>query len=124
MKNQETNNKSRIFGTVGMAPEIKVTQTGKLKATCRLVSFEKVTDEQGEVKNKKVWRNLVAWGKTADFMQRNFGMGRKVSLECTERNRDYTDENGKVKKVHEFNVNKVLHLGGIELPVLKNGADC
>ena len=30
MKNQETNNKSRIFGTVGMAPEIKVTQTGNV----------------------------------------------------------------------------------------------
>jgi single stranded DNA-binding protein len=124
MKNQVSNNNARIFGTVTSAPVVKVSATGKHMATCRLVSYEKVTDEAGVSKNKKVWRNIVAWGKTADFLQRTFEVGRKVSVECTERKGSYTDQNGKQKTVHEFNVNKVLHLGEVKVPAIKIGADC
>ncbi len=124
MKNQTSNNNARIFGTVTTAPVVKVSATGKTMASCRLVSFEKVADETGTLKNKKVWRNLVAWGKTAEFLQRNFEVGRKVSLECKERKGHYVDQNGKEKSVHEFNVEKVLHLGEIKVPAIKIGADC
>ena len=127
MKNQVSNNNNtnaKIFGTVTNAPEIKVTASGKRKAGCRLVSYEKVTGEDGVVKNNKVWRNIIAWGSTADFLQRNFTPGRKVTIECTERNASYTDQNGKLKNIHEFNVDRVLHLGEVKPTVLKSGTDC
>ncbi|MCC7298287.1 MAG: single-stranded DNA-binding protein [Bacteroidia bacterium] len=126
MKNQETNTNTsaKIYGTVTNAPEVKVFETGKVKASCRLVSYEKVINETGELVNKKVWRNVVAWGKSADYMSRNFAVGRRVSLDCTEKMRTFSDTDGKEKKVHEFILNRVLHLGDVKATAIKIGGDC
>lgn len=124
MKNQEKNNSSKVFGTVSNAPEMKMTTAGKMRATVRLVSYEKILCEDGTLKNKRVWRNIVAWGKKAEFLCRTFTVGRKVSLDCTYRNGEYTDAQGNAKKIEEYLVNRVLHLGEVKKSVMKTGMDC
>lgn len=124
MKNQEMNNNAKVFGTVSNTPEVKLTSSGKLRASFRLVSFEKSKNEFGEIQNSKIWRNVVAWGKQAEFVQKTMSVGRKVCLDCVERNASYTDSTGKEKNVQEFLLNRVLHLGDNKKSVIKVGSDC
>lgn len=114
----------KIAGTVSAAPELRVLAGGKTLATCLMLTFETEVADNGVEMRKKVWRQLVAWGKTAEFLKRNFSVGRKVIVDCTERNRSYVDANGKQKMAHEFLVNRVLHMSAEKKTAVRLSGDC
>lgn len=114
----------KIAGTVSTAPELRVLSGGKTMATCLMLTFETAVADNGVETRKKVWRQLVAWGKTAEFLKRNFSAGRKVIVDCTERSRSYVDASGKERHSHEFLVNRVLHMSAEKKTALRLSGDC
>lgn len=113
------NNTIRIFATVGVKPEIRTTPAGRVHATCRIISFDKKADAEGNVKTEKSWHTLSAWGPKAEFIKKHFVEGRKVALlVLQEVNREYTSKEGEVKTISLMKLKRVLHLG--ELPGKNN----
>ena len=123
MKDQVKQN-NKIQGIVSATPTMKFTPTGKKRVAFRLLSIEKVLDTNGAQVSKKVWRNVVAWDKTAEFVQRTMFAGRSVVIECTERTASYTDANGRNREVCEYLIQRVLHLGKVNTGRIEAGTDC
>ncbi len=64
---------------------------------------EKVTDTQ--------WHNVVAWGKTAEFVEKYLSKGKEVALEGKLTHRSYEDKNGDKKYFTEVVADEFLLLG-------------
>jgi single-strand DNA-binding protein len=58
-----------------------------------------------------MWHNLVAWGKTAEIMNKHLHKGSEVVIEGKLVNRNYTDKAGVKKYITEVYVNDFLIVG-------------
>jgi len=63
---------------------------------------EKVTDTQ--------WHNVVAWGKTAELVEKLLQKGHEVALEGKLENRSYTDKDGQKRYITEVVTSEFLLL--------------
>jgi len=125
MKNQIMKNQIKVYGTVTNAPEVVTLQSGKMYVKCRLVTYAEIVDtETGELKKAKQWHNLVAWGAKASFIEKTMVKGRRVSVLGTLRESKYTNQAGKAVEICELNIDRVLHLGEVKIPVIKVASSC
>lgn len=53
----------------------------------------------------------MAWGKTADIVEKYFSKGEKVVIEGKLVNRNYNDKNGNKRYITEVVVNDLMMLG-------------
>ncbi len=78
-----------LIGRLTRDPELKQTQTGK-----SVVNFTLAVDKRfGEGAN---FINIVAWEKTAEFVDKYMTKGRQVGLRGEIQTRDYEGKHGKV----------------------------
>ena len=63
-------NKVQLIGNLGMNPEIKTLESGKKLAKFSIATNESYKNAQGERIEDTQWHNLVAWGKTADIIEK------------------------------------------------------
>ena len=101
-------NKVQLIGNVGLDPEVKTLDGGKKVAHLRLVTNEKYKNSSGELVDEATWHNLVAWGKTADIIERYIFKGKEVEVEGKIVNRNYTDKNGEKRYNTEILVSEVM----------------
>lgn len=88
-----------LIGRLTAVPELKYTQ-----ANTAFTRFSIAVDrpvKQGEEKQADFF-NIVAWGKTAEFVCRYFGKGQRIALTGSVRTGSYTDRNG--NKHYTFDV--------------------
>jgi single-strand DNA-binding protein len=104
-------NKVTLIGNLGNDPELKETDGGYKLAKASLATNESYKNGKGEKVTETVWHNLVAWGKTAEFMNKYLHKGSEVVVEGKLINRNYTDKAGIKKYVTEIEVNDLLILG-------------
>lgn len=104
-------NKVQLIGYVGWAPQVKNTENGKKLARFRLATNEVYRGATGEKIQETQWHNVVAWGKTAEIVERYFTKGKEVAIEGKLINRSYTDKDGSQRYVSEVQVNDLLMLG-------------
>ena len=102
-------NKVQLIGNLGMDPEIKVINENKL-AKVSIATNESYKNAKGELIKETQWHNLIAWGKTADIMDKYLKKGSEVAIEGKLINRNYTDKEGVKRYVTEIQVNEVLML--------------
>jgi single-strand DNA-binding protein len=57
------------------------------------------------------WHNLIAWGKTAEVVEKYLGKGQEVSIEGKLTNRNWEDQEGKKHYITEVVVNELLMVG-------------
>lgn len=95
-----------IFVTGRLTKDVVLSQTQGGTAYCNLViavdrpyraDKERATDFIG----------CTAWGKTAEFISRNFAKGSAIKVQGDLRNRNYTDKNGNAQYSYSVNVNSV-----------------
>ena len=65
---------------------------------------EKVTDTQ--------WHNIIAWGNTAEIIEKYVNKGEEVAIEGKLTSRSYDDKDGNKRYITEIVVNELLMLGG------------
>jgi single-strand DNA-binding protein len=105
-------NKVQLIGNLGQNPEVKELNGGKKVAKFSLATNETYRNKAGEKVTDTQWHNLVAWGKTADVIEKYLKKGSEVAIEGKILNRNYTDKEGVKRYVTEIQVNDLLMLGG------------
>ena len=105
-------NKVQLIGNLGQNPEVKELNGGKKVAKFSLATNETYRNKAGEKVSDTQWHNLVAWGKTADVIEKYLKKGSEVAIEGKILNRNYTDKEGVKRYVTEIQVSDLLMLGG------------
>ena len=63
-------NRVQLVGNVGKEPIIKNLESGRKVARFSLATNESYKDNKGEKQTDTNWHNIVAWGKTADIIEK------------------------------------------------------
>jgi single-strand DNA-binding protein len=105
-------NKVQLIGNLGNDPEIITLESGKKLAKFSLATNESYKDSSGEKQTKTDWHNLVAWGQTADIIEKYITKGKEIAVEGKLTNRSYETKGGEKRYITEVVVNELLMLGG------------
>ncbi|MBW6482446.1 MAG: single-stranded DNA-binding protein [Vicingaceae bacterium] len=105
-------NKVQLIGNIGNAPEIINLEGGKKLAKFSVATNESYKTAKGETVKETQWHNLIAWGKTAEIVEKYLTKGNEVAIEGKLTSRSYEDKAGVKKYVTEVVVNELLMLGG------------
>ena len=106
-------NRVQLIGRLGKNPEIKTFENNKKLANISLATSEVYTNEKGERVEKTEWHNAVAWGKTAEILEKFVTKGQEIALEGKLTSRSYEDKQGLKKYVTEVLISEVLLLGNV-----------
>jgi single-strand DNA-binding protein len=103
-------NKVQLIGNLGMDPEVKSLDGGKKLAKMSIATNEIYKNANGEKVTETQWHNLIAWGKTAEIVEKFLKKGSEIAIEGKLLNRNYTDKEGIKRYVTEIEVSEVLML--------------
>ena len=101
-------NKVQLIGRLGKNPEVKTLDSGKKVSNFSLATNERYKNNKGELVENTEWHNLVAWGKTAEIIEKYVKKGTEIAIEGKLTNRSWEDKNGDKKYATEVLVNEVL----------------
>jgi single-strand DNA-binding protein len=100
----------QFIGNLGNDPEIKKLDGGKTLAKFSMATKETYKDKDGNKVDETTWHNLVAWGKTAEIIEKYLKKGDETAIEGRLCNRSYEDKEGNKRYAHEIVVNELLML--------------
>lgn len=104
-------NKVQLIGHLGNNPEIVNLESGKKLAKFSIATNDTYKNAQGEKVQDTQWHNLVAWGKTAEIIEKYIKKGSEIAIEGKLTTRSYDDKEGNKRYVTEVVVNEMLMLG-------------
>ena len=104
-------NKVQLIGHVGNDPEIKTFDGGKKVANLTIATNDSYKNEKGEKVEQTEWHRVVAWGKTAEIIEKFVTKGKEIAIEGKLTHRSYDDKNGDKRFITEVVVNDLLLLG-------------
>ncbi|HEY6144205.1 MAG TPA: single-stranded DNA-binding protein [Flavobacterium sp.] len=104
-------NTVQLIGHVGNDPEIKTFDGGKKVANITIATNEVYYKENGDKVEQTEWHKVVAWGKTAEIIEKYVTKGKEIGIEGKLTHRSYDDKNGEKRYVTEVVANEVLLLG-------------
>ena len=104
-------NRVQLIGNLGNDPEIIDLESGKKLAKFSIATNESYKNAQGDVVKNTEWHNVVAWGKTAEIIEKYLTKGNEVAVEGKLTSRSYEDKDGIKRYVTEINCNELLMLG-------------
>lgn len=104
-------NKVQLIGNLGNDPEINNFESGKKIAKMTIATNETYKNEKGEKVTDTQWHHVVAWGKTAELIEKYLSKGNEVAIEGKLTHRSYQDKNGEKKYITEVVANELLMLG-------------
>ena len=86
-------NKAILVGNVGKDPDIRATNSGEKVASFSLATSESWTDKAtGERKERTQWHRVVAFGQSADLIERFVQKGTKLYVEAPIEYREWEKE--------------------------------
>ena len=100
-------NSVRLVGRVGNTPETKTFDNGT-KVTLSLATSDFYYNDKKEKIETTQWHNIVAWGKTAELIQKYVEKGKEIAVEGKITYRNYEDKEGVKRSITEIVVNEVL----------------
>ena len=103
-------NRVQLIGNIGKEPEVKTFDSGKTKASFSLATSENYTDTEGKKVTDTQWHQIVAWGKTADYIESYLDKGNRIAVDGKLIHRSYNDKDGTTRYITEVLVNEVLLL--------------
>jgi single-strand DNA-binding protein len=104
-------NTVQLIGNVGNDPEIKNLDGGKKVANLTIATNDSYKNDKGEKVEQTEWHKVVAWGKTAEIIEKYVTKGLQIAVEGKLTHRSYDDKNGEKRYITEVVVNDVLLLG-------------
>lgn len=88
-------NRVMLLGNLGQEPQVRQTQGGSAVANLRLATNESWRDRvSGELKTSTEWHNIVAFGKTAETVDRFLSKGSLIYVEGRLQTRKWLDQSG------------------------------
>ena len=105
-------NKVILVGNMGKDPEVRHLEGGSTVASFSLATSETYVDRRTNEKiTQTEWHNIVAWRKTAEFVEKYLGKGRQVYVEGKLKTRNWTDKEGVTRYTTEVVADTVQPLG-------------
>ncbi len=104
-------NKVQLIGNLGNDPEILNLDGGKKLAKLSLATNESYTNQKGEKVTNTDWHNLVAWGKTAEIIEKYTSKGKEIAIEGKLTSRSYETQTGEKRYITEVIVSDLVLLG-------------
>jgi single-strand DNA-binding protein len=104
-------NTVQLIGNVGNDPEIKNLDGGRKLANLTIATNDSYKNDKGEKVEQTEWHKVVAWGKTAEIIEKYVTKGREIAIEGKLTHRSYDDKNGEKRYITEVVANEVLLLG-------------
>ncbi|WP_431156937.1 single-stranded DNA-binding protein [Winogradskyella poriferorum] len=104
-------NKVQLIGNLGNDPEIINLESGKTLAKFAIATNESYKNAQGEKVTDTQWHNIVAWGKTAEIVDKYVAKGKEVAIEGKLTTRSWEDKDGIKRYITEVVCNELLMLG-------------
>jgi single-strand DNA-binding protein len=104
-------NKVQLIGNLGNDPEIINLESGKTLAKFAIATNESYKNAQGEKVTDTQWHNIVAWGKTAQIVEKYVGKGKEVAIEGKLTTRSWEDKDGMKRYITEVVCSELLMLG-------------
>ena len=104
-------NKVQLIGNLGKDPEIINLESGKKLAKFTLATNESYKNAQGEKITDTQWHQIVAWGKTADVIEKYVVKGKEVAIDGKLTTRSWEDKDGIKRYTTEVVCNELLMLG-------------
>lgn len=94
-----------------MDPEVRSLENGNKLAKFSLATNEYYKNAKGEKVTDTQWHNLVAWGKTAELVEKFVRKGKELGIEGKLVNRQYESKTGEKKYITEIVINDLLLIG-------------
>ena len=104
-------NRVQLIGHVGNDPEIKNLEGGKKVANLTIATNDSYKNEKGEKVEQTEWHKVVAWGKTAEIIEKYVTKGKEIAIEGKLTQRSYEDNTGEKRYIPEVVANDILLLG-------------
>lgn len=104
-------NKVQLIGNLGNDPEIINLESGKTLAKFTMATNDSYTNNNGEKITDTQWHHIVAWGKTAEIIEKYVTKGKEIAIEGKLTSRSYDDKEGNKKYITEIVANEVLMFG-------------
>src|SRR6056297_1822266 len=104
-------NHVQLIGNVGEDPKITLLDGGRKVANFPMATNEYYTNAQGEKIQNTDWHQVVAWGKTAEILEKYTAKGSEIGVRGKIKTRTYTTEDGNQRYVTEIVADEVLLLG-------------
>lgn len=104
-------NKVQLVGNVGREPEIVNLESGKKLAKFSVATNENFKNGNGERVIDTQWHNIVAWGKTAELVEKYVNKGKEVGVEGKLTSRSWEDKDGIKRYITEVVCSELLLLG-------------
>ena len=104
-------NHVQLIGNVGQEPTITNLENGKKVARFSLATNEYYKDAKGEKQTDTNWHTVVAWGKTAEIIEKFVSKGKELGVTGKLKTRTYTTDDGNERYVTEVEANEILLLG-------------
>ena len=104
-------NKVQLIGNVGQEPTITNLESGKKVARLSLATNENYKNSNGEKQTDTNWHTIVAWGKTAEIIEKYVTKGKEIAIEGKLTSRSYETKEGEKRYVTEVVANEILLLG-------------
>ncbi|WP_299095926.1 single-stranded DNA-binding protein [uncultured Winogradskyella sp.] len=104
-------NKVQLIGNLGNDPEIINLESGKMLAKFSIATNESYKNANGEKVTDTQWHNIVAWGKTAQIVEKFVSKGKEVAIEGKLTTRSWEDKDGMKRYTTEVVCNELLMLG-------------
>ncbi|MUU78466.1 single-stranded DNA-binding protein [Winogradskyella endarachnes] len=104
-------NKVQLIGNLGNDPEITNFESGKILAKFSIATNDSYKNAQGEKITDTQWHNVVAWGKTAQIVEKFITKGKEIAIEGKLTTRSWQDKEGMKRYTTEIVCNELLMLG-------------
>ena len=101
----------QLIGNVGQEPTITNLDNGKKVARFSLATNENYKDSNGGKQTDTNWHTIVAWGKTAEVVEKFISKGKEVGLTGKLKTRTYTTDDGNQRYVTEVVADEILLIG-------------
>ncbi|MCK0191759.1 single-stranded DNA-binding protein [Arenibacter sp. N53] len=104
-------NHVQLIGNIGDVPAITNLESGKKVARFQLATNEHYKNANGEKVQSTDWHTIVAWGKTAEIVEKYAGKGKEVGITGKLKSRTYIADDGNTRYVTEVVADEILLLG-------------
>jgi len=103
-------NSVKLIGNLGSDPEVKTLEGGNKMAKFSLATNDGYRNSNGDWVKDTQWHQVVAWGKTAEIVEKFLSKGNEIVLEGKLTSRVYDDKEGVRRYITEVTCHELLVL--------------
>ena len=103
-------NRVQLIGNAGNEPEIKNFEGGKKLANLTIATNDSYKNDKGERVEQTEWHTVVAWGKTAEIIEKFVTKGKQIAIDGKLTHRSYDDKIGEKRYITEVVASEIMLL--------------